>query len=373
MAKVSKRMQAANAAVVGKGALPLEEAIALVKSNASARFDETVELAPTDSNRPMPGAGDGAAPNAPGAGDGAAPNAPGAGDGAGADIGASAAGGETDNDAAATLAPVYRRLEEVEIPELAEAKSFAVRCRRVGTHPFSSPQVEREAGAVLYHRFGVPANLTSPECTVRVDVTDSTARIGVLYGGEAISRRFNWVWRPRVTLRNTIAYGLLRLGGYQDLPPGSTLLDPFCGSGTIPVEAASLREDVRLLASDWDAGAIEGMRKNLEATCYAERIEVAEANALAMDEFYGADSADLVVTNPPFGVRLAKDTNMLGFYHSFLRAARLVVKPGGRLVILVGRRRKLFNNAVEQFRGWRIVHVRIIEFGGIFPGVFILE
>ena len=45
MAKVSKRMQAANAAVAGKGALPLEEAIALVKSNASARFDETVELA----------------------------------------------------------------------------------------------------------------------------------------------------------------------------------------------------------------------------------------------------------------------------------------------------------------------------------------
>jgi large subunit ribosomal protein L1 len=45
MAKVSKRMQAAREAVVGKGPLPLEEAVRLIKSNATAKFDETVEVA----------------------------------------------------------------------------------------------------------------------------------------------------------------------------------------------------------------------------------------------------------------------------------------------------------------------------------------
>lgn len=45
MGKVSKRMRAAAEAVAGKTNLPLAEAVALVKANASANFDETVECA----------------------------------------------------------------------------------------------------------------------------------------------------------------------------------------------------------------------------------------------------------------------------------------------------------------------------------------
>ena len=45
MAKLSKRMKTARAAVAGKPALPLEEALRLVKANATTKFDETVEVA----------------------------------------------------------------------------------------------------------------------------------------------------------------------------------------------------------------------------------------------------------------------------------------------------------------------------------------
>ena len=45
MAKLGKRMKAATAAVEGKGALSVEEAVKLVKANAKAKFDETVEIA----------------------------------------------------------------------------------------------------------------------------------------------------------------------------------------------------------------------------------------------------------------------------------------------------------------------------------------
>ncbi len=45
MAKLGKRTRAAREAVAGKGELSIEEAVALVKSNASAKFDETVEIA----------------------------------------------------------------------------------------------------------------------------------------------------------------------------------------------------------------------------------------------------------------------------------------------------------------------------------------
>jgi len=45
MAKIGKRLKAARAAVEGKANLPVAEAVALVKSTASAKFDETLEVA----------------------------------------------------------------------------------------------------------------------------------------------------------------------------------------------------------------------------------------------------------------------------------------------------------------------------------------
>ncbi|MEL6197826.1 MAG: 50S ribosomal protein L1, partial [Pseudomonadota bacterium] len=45
MAKLGKRMKAIKTAVGEKAALPLQEAVKLVKSNATAKFDETIEAA----------------------------------------------------------------------------------------------------------------------------------------------------------------------------------------------------------------------------------------------------------------------------------------------------------------------------------------
>jgi large subunit ribosomal protein L1 len=45
MAKVGKRTRTARAAFEGKALLPVSDAVALVKANANAKFDETVEVA----------------------------------------------------------------------------------------------------------------------------------------------------------------------------------------------------------------------------------------------------------------------------------------------------------------------------------------
>lgn len=262
---------------------------------------------------------------------------------------------------------------ELRIPELDEAESFCVRCRRVGEHSFSSPEVERRLGAVLYRGGERPVDLEEPGCTVRVDITGGIARLGVLYTSPELNRRYPWVWRPRVTLRTTIAYAMLRLAGILELPPGATLYDPFCGSGTIPIEAASIRGDLRILGSDYAAEAIIGARKNAEASGLGELVTFSEANALECSSHVEPARVEAIVTNPPFGVRLARGTNMRGFYHSLLREAAQLLAPEGRLVILVGRKRKLFNEAVEQLGRFSIRHVRVIEFGGVFPGLFVLE
>ena len=45
MGKIGKRLQAARAAFEGKEDVTVEDAVALIKANASAKFDETVEIA----------------------------------------------------------------------------------------------------------------------------------------------------------------------------------------------------------------------------------------------------------------------------------------------------------------------------------------
>ncbi|WGH79177.1 50S ribosomal protein L1 [Jannaschia ovalis] len=45
MAKLGKRTRSAREAFAGKENLPVEEAVSLIKSNANAKFDETVEIA----------------------------------------------------------------------------------------------------------------------------------------------------------------------------------------------------------------------------------------------------------------------------------------------------------------------------------------
>ena len=45
MGNIGKRMTAARASVEGKENLSIEEAVSLVKGNAKAKFDETIEIA----------------------------------------------------------------------------------------------------------------------------------------------------------------------------------------------------------------------------------------------------------------------------------------------------------------------------------------
>ena len=45
MAKIGKRTRAAREAFAGKEEITVEEAVSLIKSNASAKFDETIEIA----------------------------------------------------------------------------------------------------------------------------------------------------------------------------------------------------------------------------------------------------------------------------------------------------------------------------------------
>lgn len=256
------------------------------------------------------------------------------------------------------------------------AASFRARCSRAGEHPFHSPDVERAVGTALQARFGTAVDLEHHEVNVRVDITGSRCLCGYqLTGRKGLDRRYQWEYHPRVTLRTTVAYAMLRLAGFVEQP--GDIHDPFCGSGTILLEAAACAEDsgsaARVSGSDWSQRAVAGCRRNLRAADRAERVPVEQGDARELAARLGPRSMDYIVTNPPFGIRLAHGTDLGALYRGFLGQAAAVLRPGGTLALLVAKRRGRFNRIVESFDEFRLEHVRVIEIGGVYPGLFVLR
>lgn len=151
-------------------------------------------------------------------------------------------------------------------------------------------------------------------------------------------------------LKETLAAGMLKIAGYTG---EQILVDPFCGSGTIVVEAAlmaaksapglmresfgfehlfpfvnseweALRERVeeaeieappspiRIYASDKQRAAIESARKNAQRAGVLDWISFTKkdvVNLTGQDVVKSSDSYEILfVTNPPYGVRLGGDS-----------------------------------------------------------------
>ncbi len=291
------------------------------------------------------------------------------------------------------------RVRELEIPGLENGTTFRVSCVRIGTHEFQSPDVERAVGSVIDERPDVSVDLANFDTEVRVDISDSLCMVGLQLTRESLDRRHQWVWRPRVSLRPAVAYAMLRLveerhkergeaenGSPQHALAGGVtrrtswkVLDPFCGSGTVLMEAADIWPGAQLFGMDKREEAVAGCCSNLEILRSsgfpekADRITVKQGDARDLKELWPAASFDAIVTNPPFGVRLHGAADLVRLYERFFSGATHVVKPGGTIVCLAARKRDKILRLVEDSSQLKMLGCHIIEVGGVFPGILVIE
>jgi tRNA (guanine6-N2)-methyltransferase len=139
------------------------------------------------------------------------------------------------------------------------------------------------------------------------------------------------------SLRPTVAAAIARLANFK---PKQTIVDPFCGAGTILAESWLLIKRLAggrldewtptLLGGDLDAHHLKAAQTNLRELGPFE-LKKWDARKLPI----GDASVDRVVTNPPFGKQLGTPEEMLPLYHKSIGEMHRVLKPGGIAILLV--------------------------------------
>ncbi len=110
---------------------------------------------------------------------------------------------------------------------------------------------------------------------------------------------------------------------------GSTLLDPFCGTGGILIEADML--GLHAVGSDFDPMMIMGSRENVTQSS----LFLADTTRLPVKDA----AVDAVVTDFPYGqsVCIKKADTMENLYHDALDEINRVLKSGHRAVVVTHR------------------------------------
>jgi putative N6-adenine-specific DNA methylase len=179
-----------------------------------------------------------------------------------------------------------------------------------------------------------------------VRIADDVCTVSIDSSGELLHRRGYRQAVAKAPLRETLAAAMLIGSGWDKQSP---LVDPMCGSGTIPIEAAMMARniapgarrtfaflgwpdhntaawndlvqqaksgeaplsDTKIIASDRDAGAITAAKSNAERIGVDQDIDLSH-RALSAVEF--PDEKGWIVTNPPYGLRVGESAPLRNLY-----------------------------------------------------------
>jgi tRNA (guanine6-N2)-methyltransferase len=125
------------------------------------------------------------------------------------------------------------------------------------------------------------------------------------------------------------------LGWLSQPSADDTVLDPFCGTGTILIERAHLGRYRLLIGSDRNAEALAAARENVGPRYKPLELHPWDATALPLPD----RSISKIITNLPWGARHGSHEDNQRLYPRILQEFRRLVQPGGKIVILTGETR----------------------------------
>lgn len=219
------------------------------------------------------------------------------------------------------------RLEEAEefasslnLPE----GTFAVRAKKFGQSMCEVNAAALSASIGAKVKKGCKVDLKNPDVELRVllsfglhfYISECEIDRAVFEDRRVAKRPF---FSP-ISLHPRYARALINLTGVKK---GETLLDPFCGTGGILLEAASM--GIKASGSDIDPFMVDGCRENLQYFGYDADVEVSDIGSVP--EIFS--NITTIVTDPPYGRSTStRNEELTSLYDRALKAVSEVLLEG---------------------------------------------
>ena len=237
-------------------------------------------------------------------------------------------------------------LENAALPD----GSFAIRGKRFRgmMADADSQSIIRKIGGIFSGKHDV--DLKNPDNIVDLVMNDSVhlfLRERVI-GKDLLEKRKvgERLFFSPISLHPKYARALINLTGVRH---GGTVLDPFCGTGGIAIEAAAM--GMKAMVSDFDEDMVIGCRENMDF--YGLKLERAEVSDIGdVPDLFS--NVDAVATDPPSGrsTRTGGE-NVDHIYGRAFDVLPAVLSPGARAGVVLPHRTRCdtmeLENVYEQF------------------------
>ena len=208
---------------------------------------------------------------------------------------------------------------------------------------------------------------TGPKRSIEVALLNDRATLTIDTTGPGLHKRGYRTLVGQAPLKETLAAAMVLLSYWR---PERPLVDPFCGSGTIPIEAAMIGRNIA--PEEARRGALPNLPQRIvgtdvdEAALRLARIHAQQAGVSEQVHFQRRDFRELsskgeqgcLICNPPYGERMGQRPEVEALYRAMPDVFRrfkswsfyvLTAYPGFERLVgqPASRRRKLYNGQIE--------------------------
>jgi len=180
---------------------------------------------------------------------------------------------------------------EADLSLMHKPETFACRAINLTSKKLDLSEIEKTTGAAIKQTSGAKVSLSNPSLTVYLIFTDSQSYIGY-------TTRTTESPRPKKVIKSSselhwkLSRAMINLAGLNEK---EVLCDPFCGSGTILLEAESM--GIRSIGIDFDQKMCNIAKKNLSSNGFNSKIINAGYQHIQKIK----DKIDGIVTDLPYG------------------------------------------------------------------------
>ncbi len=243
---------------------------------------------------------------------------------------------------------------------------FAVKAERLEDFEnLTSVELASKIGKVLEDATKAKVSLDDPDLLVYAEAERNVVRFGIdITGFLSLRNRDYRIFKYKTMLNPIIASAMCRLS-----KPHELMLDPMCGSGTIPIECLYLYPSLRVICGDINPDCTRGAVNNASAAGFSVEGYIGDINFLPL---YCGEIFDSIITNPPFGIREKAVRGLKSVYRSLLDVAESILIPGGRLCLITTQMRMLRWLLRKHDKLSLINYTKIIE-GGLVSYIVVIQ